>query len=85
MATPYVGNSISIRNTNTLEYPLQAILEGGKVGMDDPETQEKMQRMQAKKPKVCQGGATLTLKKRGELEVQSPLARWGLLTRGARL
>ena len=69
MATPYVGNSISIRNTNTLEYPLQAILEGGKVGMDDPETQEKMQRMQAKKPKVCQGGATLT--ERLQPEVQS--------------
>ena len=60
LATPYVGNSISIRNTNTLEYPLQAILEGGKVGMDDPETKEKMQRLQEKKPKICQGGATLT-------------------------
>ncbi len=69
MATPYVGNSISIRNTNTLEYPLQAILEGGKVGMDDPETQEKMQRLQETKPKICQGGAVLT--ERFEPEVQS--------------
>lgn len=69
MATPYVGNSISIRNTNTLEYPLQAILEGGKVGMDDPETKEKMQRLQEKKPKICQGGATLT--ERFQPEVQS--------------
>lgn len=69
MATPYVGNSISIRNTNTLEYPLQAILEGGKVGMDDPETQEKMQRLQETKPKICQGGAVIT--ERFEPEVQS--------------
>lgn len=69
VATPYVGNSISIRNTNTLEYPLQAILEGGKVGMDDPETQEKMQRIQTTKPKICQGGAVIT--ERFEPEVQS--------------
>lgn len=69
VATPYTGNSISIRNTNTLEYPLQAILEGGKVGMDDPETQEKMQRIQTAKPTICQGGAVIT--ERFEPEVQS--------------
>lgn len=69
VATPYSGNSISIRNTNTLEYPLQAILEGGKVGMDDPETTEKMQRIQTTKPTMCQGGATIT--ERFEPEVQS--------------
>jgi len=69
VATPYSGNSISIRNTNTLEYPLQAILEGGKVGMDDPETKEKMQRIQTTKPKICQGGATIT--ERFNPEVQS--------------
>jgi hypothetical protein len=68
-ATPYSGNSISIRNTNTLEYPLQAILEGGKVGMDDPETKEKMERIQTSKPKICQGGATIT--ERFNPEVQS--------------
>ena len=69
VATPHSMNSISIRNTNTLEYPLQAILEGGKVGMDDPESQEKMQRIQSTKPKICQGGAVIT--ERFEPEVQS--------------
>jgi hypothetical protein len=28
--------------------------------MDDPETKEKMQRIQTTKPKICQGGATIT-------------------------
>ena len=37
--------------------------------MDDLETQEKMQRLQETKPKMCQGGATLT--ERFEPEVQS--------------
>ena len=37
--------------------------------MDDLETQEKMQRLQETKPKVCQGGATLT--ERFQPEVQS--------------
>mmetsp|Transcript_15263 Transcript_15263/g.42365 ORF Transcript_15263/g.42365 Transcript_15263/m.42365 type:complete len:587 (-) Transcript_15263:2584-4344(-) len=69
MATPYVGNSISIRNTGSLEYPLQAILEGGKVGMDDPETMEKMERVTMAKPKICQGGAVIT--ERFEPDVQS--------------
>mmetsp|Transcript_12664 Transcript_12664/g.29935 ORF Transcript_12664/g.29935 Transcript_12664/m.29935 type:complete len:567 (+) Transcript_12664:250-1950(+) len=69
VATPHSGNSISIRNTNTLEYPLQAILEGGKAGMDDPETQEKMQRIKTTKPKICQGGAVIT--ERFEPEIQS--------------
>jgi len=69
LATPYSGNSVSIRNTNTLEYPLQAILEGGKVGLDDPETQKKMQQIQATKPKMCQGGAVIT--ERFQPEVQS--------------
>eukprot|EP00536_Pseudo-nitzschia_multiseries_P002956 jgi/Psemu1/184776/e_gw1.42.46.1 len=69
MATPYTGNSISIRNTGSLEYPLQAILEGGKVGMDDPETMEKMERVKKAKPKECQGGAVIT--ERFEPNVQS--------------
>ena len=68
-ATPYSGNSISIRNTNTLEYPLQAVLEGGKVGMDDPETKAKMERIQTAKPKMCQGGAVIS--ERFEPDVQS--------------
>lgn len=37
--------------------------------MDDPETQEKMQRIQIAKPKICQGGAVIT--ERFEPEVQS--------------
>lgn len=67
--TPYGQNSISIRNTNTLEYPIQAVLEGGKVGMDDPETKEKMKRTETTRPKMCQGGAVIT--ERFEPDVQS--------------
>lgn len=69
VATPYGQNSISIRNTNTLEYPIQAVLEGGKVGMDDPETKEKMKRIETTRPKMCQGGAVIT--ERFEPDVQS--------------
>jgi len=68
-ATPHGQNSISIRNTNTLEYPLHAVLEGVKVGTEDPETKEKMKRIQTGKSRICQGGAVIT--ERFEPDVQS--------------
>jgi hypothetical protein len=56
MATPDGQNTVSVRNTAQLEYPLQAVLEAGPmVG-----AQEKMERLMSAKSKTVQGGAVFT-------------------------
>ena len=66
-----ISNSISIRNTASMEFPIQAVLEGGGDSIDF-ETKEKMKRIATaastststlgnnKKEKMVQGGATIT-------------------------
>lgn len=56
MATPFGMNTVSIRNTAQLEYPLQAVLEAGPmVG-----AQEQLDRLMSAKSKTIQGGAVFT-------------------------
>ena len=67
MATPYGQNSVSIRNTAQLEYPIQSVLEAGQLYIDDERRgdvsatlQSKMQLLQNAKRQEIQGGAVMT-------------------------
>lgn len=57
VSTPFGQNTVSVRNTAQLEYPLQAVLEAGPMANIAP---EKMARLMSAKPKTIQGGAVLT-------------------------
>lgn len=63
--TPPLGstNSVSVRNTAQLEYPLQAVLEPSKLprASSDVELAVKVDRLVTSKPKTVQGGAVLTI------------------------
>jgi hypothetical protein len=60
--TPFGRNSVSIRNTAKLEYPVQAIMEPSKLPSTEevPNLAAKMNRLMETSPKLVQGGAVLT-------------------------
>jgi hypothetical protein len=63
MNTPFGRNSISIRNTAQLEYPLQAVLDPTKLPNSDQDAALaiKMDRLSNANPKLVQGGAVWTV------------------------
>jgi hypothetical protein len=60
MATPFGQNTVSVRNTAQLEYPLQAVLEAGPMLMASPNHERGMARLLDASSKTIQGGAVLT-------------------------
>ncbi|KAG7372653.1 hypothetical protein IV203_018796 [Nitzschia inconspicua] len=63
MNTPLCQNSVSIRNTAQMEYPMQAVLEPSKLptGDDDIELAVKLDRLASARPRLIQGGAVWTV------------------------
>ena len=59
VATPHHQNSVSIRNTNTMEYPLQAVLEAGHGPGAAAMNQARMTQLVHTKPKHVQGSGTV--------------------------
>jgi hypothetical protein len=61
-STPFGGNSVSIRNTAQLEYPLQAVLEAGAIqpSSSSSDLQHKINVLQHAKSQTIQGGAVMT-------------------------
>ncbi|KAG7343481.1 hypothetical protein IV203_021426 [Nitzschia inconspicua] len=62
--TPLCQNSVSIRNTAQMEYPMQAVLEPSKLPTgddDDVELAVKLDRLASARPRLIQGGAVWTV------------------------